>query len=81
VSRAALALVHTAAPEEATPYMKTVDAAALLCFTGPKAIKEFFAWADRYHVPRKHRGRTVLWERRVLEDFLDRKPWTQRRLG
>lgn len=66
---------------DAQKYLKSVDAAALLCFTGPRALKQFFAWADRYSVPRKHRGRTVLWERRVIEDFLDRKPWTLRRVG
>jgi hypothetical protein len=62
-----------------SPYLKTVDAAALLCFSGPNAINDFFHWANRYGVPRLHRGRTVLWERRVLQDYLERKPWTQAR--
>lgn len=70
----------TAAATE-SPFLKSVDAAALLCFTGPTAIKDLFKWADKYHVPRLHRGRTVLWERRVLLDYLNREPWTLRRAG
>ena len=61
-------------------FLKTVDAAAWLCFTGPDPIKQFFEWANRYHVPRLKRGRTVLWERRVLLDFLRGEKWTRRRV-
>jgi hypothetical protein len=65
---------------QAQEFLRTWEAAALLRFDGPQAIKDFFKWADRYDVPRLHRGRSVLWERRVLLDFLQRKAWTRRRL-
>lgn len=60
-------------------FLRTPEAAALLRFDGDKAVKQFFAWADRYAVPRLHRGRVVLWERRVLLDFLAGKAWTKER--
>jgi hypothetical protein len=43
-----------------------------------KGINRFRVWACRHAVPRVYRGRTPLWERRVLEAFLHRKAWTKR---
>jgi hypothetical protein len=59
--------------------LKTVEASDLLRFDGPRAVKDFFKWADRNAVPRLHRGRSVLWEKRVLLDFLHGARWTKRR--
>lgn len=56
----------------------TQEAADFMRFTGPHAPKLFFKWANRWSVPRLHRGRTLLWERSVLIDFLNRKRWTRR---
>lgn len=73
----AMRLDDDTAPE----YLRSHEAAEALRFDGPRALKQFFAWADSYNVPRLHRGRTVLWDRRVLRDFLERKRWTLRRGG
>ena len=62
--------------------LRTDEAQALLRFAeGRKGAMQLFSWADRWNVPRLHRGRTVLWERRILRDYLERKPWTLRRSG
>ena len=57
----------------------TTEAAAFLRFDGPNAVRNFFAWADRWNVPRLKRGRTCLWQRSVLVAFLQRKKWTKNR--
>lgn len=43
-----------------------------------RAVKNFFKWADRNRVPRQHRGSRVLWDPRILRDFLNREPWTKK---
>ncbi len=60
-------------------FLKTPEAAHLLRFEGPTAVKQFQKWADKFAVPRLHRGRRVLWERSVLLAFLHGKPWTRSR--
>lgn len=66
-------------PDTAPDLLLTEEAAALLRFDGPNAVANFFKWAYRHGVPRLHRGRTVLWEKRVLLDFLHGKKWTRER--
>lgn len=67
-------------PSPEPEFMRTAEAQAWLLFPeGHEGMRQFFKWADKYAVPRLHRGRTVLWERRVIRDFLERKPWTLRR--
>lgn len=60
-------------------FLLTDEAAALLRFEGKHATKLFVKWANRWNVPRLHRGRTLLWQRRILLDFLAQKRWTKRR--
>jgi hypothetical protein len=58
-------------------FLRTPEAARFMRFgDDARGIKAFFAWAYRWDVPRLHRGRTVLWERRVLLAFLHRRKWT-----
>ena len=40
-------------------------------------MRLFREWAKRHHVPTRHRGRTLLYERRVLVAFLDGARWTR----
>ena len=56
-----------------SPYLLTHEAARLLRFTSPHL---FHKWAKRNRVPVLRRGRTLLYERRVLEAFLSQKRWT-----
>jgi hypothetical protein len=58
-------------------FLTTAEAADLLRYDGPAAVKNFLAWADRHRVPRLKRGRTCLWRESVLIAFLERKPWTR----
>jgi hypothetical protein len=60
-------------------FLKSPEAASLLRFEGPTAVKQFQKWADKHAVPRLHRGRRVLWERAVLVAFLHGKAWTRGR--
>jgi hypothetical protein len=61
--------------------LTTPEAAAFVRYDGPKASKNFLAWADRHGIPRLHRGRVCLWDSRVLIDFLNRKRWTLERVS
>lgn len=72
---------HAHVPGETPDLLLTHEAAAFVRFDGPHAVKNFFAWADRWGVPRLKRGRTCLWQKRVLIDFLERKPWTKHRVA
>ena len=67
--------------DQARDLLLTSEAAAFLRFDGPSAAKNFFAWANRWNVPRLKRGRTCLWQRSVLIAFLERKKWTRGRVA
>lgn len=56
-------------------YLLTAEAATLLRFNTPHL---FHKWAQRNRVPVLHRGRTLLYERRVLVAFLEGRGWTKR---
>ena len=62
-----------------SPYLRTDEAARFLRFDGPRARALFRKWALRHRVPVCRRGRTLLYERRVLEAFLKGQDWTVRR--
>lgn len=65
------------ATQDDEEFLRTPEAASFMRFgDDARGIKAFFAWAYRWDVPRLHRGRTVLWERRVLLAFLHRRKWT-----
>ena len=70
---------HADIPQQEPELLVTAEAAAFLRFDGPNAVRNFFAWADRWNVPRLKRGRTCLWQRSVLVAFLQRKKWTKNR--
>lgn len=59
-----------------SPYFLADEAARFLRFNTTNLFRK---WATRHLVPQLRRGRTVLYERRVLEAFLRGKPWTQGR--
>ncbi len=49
--------------------------------TPRETMRLFREWAKRKRVPVLHRGRTLLYERRVLLAFLRDDPWTRNRHG
>jgi hypothetical protein len=57
--------------------LTTEEAAARLRYEGPRAVVNFFKWADRNRVPRLHRGSRVLWQASVLAAFLTGEKWTR----
>jgi hypothetical protein len=57
--------------------LTTEEAAARLRYDGPRAVANFFAWADRNRVPRLHRGARVLWQASVLTAYLTGEKWTR----
>lgn len=54
-----------------SPYLLTDEAARLLRFKEARLFRE---WAKRQRIPTLHRGRTLLYDRRVLDAFLKLKP-------
>ena len=58
-----------------SPYLLTDEAARYLRFASAHLFRK---WATRNRVPVQRRGRTLLYERRVLDAFLNLKPWTLR---
>ena len=61
-----------------SPYLTTDEAARYLRFaTAPL----FYKWAIRHRVPVQRRGRTLLYDRRVLEAFLRQDSWTKRHVA
>jgi hypothetical protein len=60
-----------------SPYLLTEEAARFLRFNTPHL---FHKWAVRHRVPVLRRGRTLLYEKRVLVAFMEGRPWTTRRL-
>lgn len=54
-----------------SPYLLTEEAAELLRFNTPAL---FYKWAKRNRIPVLRRGRTLLYDRRVLNAFLKLKP-------
>lgn len=58
-----------------SPYLLTDEAARFLRFSNTRLFRE---WANRHHVPVQRRGRTLLYDRRVLIAFIEQRPWTRR---
>jgi hypothetical protein len=58
-------------------YLLRDEAADFLRFKGPRRGHLFYKWAQRNRVPVLHRGRTLLYERRVLVAFLEQRVWTK----
>ena len=58
-----------------SPYLLTDEAARYLRFASAHLFRK---WATRCRVPVQRRGRTLLYDRRVLDAFLNLKPWTLR---
>jgi hypothetical protein len=56
---------------EATAYVKVFD-------SRKSPVRQFQKWARRWGVPVKRVGRARLYERRILDAFLDRANWTKR---
>ena len=56
-----------------SPYFLTSEAAVYLRF---KTARLFREWAIRNRVPVLHRGRTLLYDRRVLDAFVQQRSWT-----
>jgi hypothetical protein len=58
--------------------LTTEEAAARLRYTGPRAVANFFLWANRHRVPRLKRGARVLWQTSVLAAYLTGEKWTRK---
>jgi len=50
-----------------SPYLRSDEAARYLRFGSAKLFRE---WVIREHVPTRRRGRTLLFDRRVLEAYV-----------
>lgn len=53
-----------------SPLMTSIEAAVYLRFVRPDGrpdLKSFHAWVVRYHIPKRRRGRRLLFERRALD--------------
>lgn len=61
--------------DPASPYLLTDEAARFLRFPSAHLFRK---WAGRNRVPVQRRGRTLLYERRVLVAFLNGEAWTVR---
>lgn len=57
-----------------SPYLLTDEAARYLRFNSPALFRK---WAQRNRVPVQRRGRTLLYDRAVLDAFLMGKRWTR----
>jgi len=71
-----------------SPYLLTDEAARYLRFDRapngqtrePSEMMNLFRkWAARWRVPVARRGRTLLYDRRVLDAFVKGETWTKRR--
>lgn len=56
---------------EATAYVKVFDMRKC-------PVRQFREWAVRWGVPVKRVGRARLYDQRVLDAFLEKRPWTVR---
>jgi hypothetical protein len=56
---------------EACAYVRVFDARK-------HPVRQFADWARRAGVPVKRVGRARVYDRRVLDAFLEQKPWTKR---
>lgn len=43
-----------------------------------RGVRNFWKWANRYHVPKLRRGSRVLWQASTLAAFLKGDKWTRR---
>ncbi len=59
-----------------SPYLLTHEASRYLRFTSARL---FYKWAIRQRVPVLRRGRTLLYDRRVLDAFIRGASWTKGR--
>lgn len=61
--------------DPSSPYLTSIEAAQYLRFP---SIRAFYRWMETHTVPTCRRGRVLLFDRRVLDDFVAGKDWTRR---